>query len=177
MKKETTKGKKGRLAQVWEFLWPILVALVIITIIQFTRVDGPSMENTLHDHQLTLVTKLDYLFTSPQRGQIIICKYPNRGFREYFVKRIVGLAGDTIEVRDGVLIVNGTAQADDYVEYPAQRDYGPTTVPEGHIFVMGDNRAVSHDSRANDVGPLEESAIVGRVRAVIWPLSDFGSVQ
>lgn len=137
------------------------------------RVDGTSMLGTLHDKEYMIVTKYDYLFHDPDRFDVVICHYPDRG-NVSFVKRIVGIPGDTVSISGGVLYVNGEAVEEDYIDYPSYT-MAEITVEEGHYFVMGDNRANSNDSR--HVGQLERNQINGKVQLVIWPLSGIRTIQ
>lgn len=153
----------------------IIAALLIITFVfQIILVDGPSMMNTLQDGERMFVTKINYRFHDPERFDVVVCHFPERG-RENFVKRIVGVPGDTIAVRNGQLYVNGEMVQEDYIDYPPQYTMEEVTVAEGHYFVLGDNRAVSNDSHI--VGQLTRDQIVGEVQAVIWPLSAIRTIQ
>lgn len=146
----------------------ILAILVRSYVFSFAAVQGPSMMDTLVSGQMMAVDKTYYALHEPKYGQVIICRYPNS--REYYVKRIIGLAGDEIEIRQGVTYVNGIEQQEDYVTYRDYEDFGPYRVPEDSVFVLGDNRANSHDSRTE--GALSSSAIVGRAIAVVFPLNE-----
>lgn len=145
----------------------LLAALLVRAyVFSLTTVQGPSMMDTLQSGQVVAVDKTYFHLHEPQRGMVVICRYP--GSRDYFVKRIAALAGDTIEITGGVTYVNGQAMEEDYVSYPCRDDFGPYTVEEGCVFVLGDNRANSHDSRSE--GALSCDMIVGRVVAVFFPL-------
>ncbi|MBR5948058.1 MAG: signal peptidase I [Clostridia bacterium] len=152
-----------------------------------TMVDGPSMQTTLMDAERVFVEKVSYWFREPKRGDVVIVKYPGRW--ERFVKRVIALPGETIEIRDdGFVYIDGerldeSAYAGDWYGgiYKKVKTVGSVngsyTVPEGYYFVVGDNRNVSHDSRDNDVGPIPAEDVLGRVRAVVWPLSKIRSVS
>jgi len=137
---------------------------------------------------------LSYLFGSPQRNDIVICRYPGRvnengsqpinfgaalALDTYtlFVKRLVALPGDTVQISDGILYVNGEAVANPEKMGSVPGDYPLHQLGENEYFVMGDNRRTSHDSRANDVGPLTRSAIMGKVISVVLPFSNWRGVQ
>ncbi len=143
-------------------------------VLEFVRVDGPSMQNTLQSHEFVMFTKSDFAFDYPDRGAVVVCRYPGR--EDYIVKRVVGLPGDTVEIRDKRLYVNGARIDEPYIEYLPEEDFAKTVVPQNSVFVLGDNRTVSHDSRAADVGPLPKDYIIGNVRFVVWPLSDWRRV-
>ena len=158
-----------------------LIAVLIIRSFLFTiiRVDGSSMTDTLQHNDRLFVTVLDMKLHGPDRFDVVITHYDDT--RKEYVKRVIGLPGDTLEVRSGVLYVNGEAYEEPFlsperiVNYSLpQYDFGPIEVPEGSYFVMGDNRDNSRDSRR--VGFLSEDRIVGKVRYIIWPLNRIGSV-
>lgn len=154
----------------------VIVSLLTIFVFQIIGVDGTSMANTLQDRERMFVTKYQYLFGDPARFDVVICRYPDRG-RQNFVKRVVGIPGDTVAVSRGVLYVNGAPVEEDYIDYPPQYTLPETVVAPGHYFVLGDNRANSNDSHVAAVGQLEREKIVGKVRAVIWPVSAWRAVR
>ena len=163
--------RRQKEARLWalELAAAVILALVVRTcLFSLTTVQGPSMQETLHSGQVVAVDKLYFRFHPFARGLVVICRYP--GGDDYYVKRIVGLPGETVEIRSGRPYIDGAPLEEDYVVYPAQSDFGPYMVEEGRVFVMGDNRANSHDSRAE--GALEEKSIVGRVVAVCFPLGE-----
>lgn len=175
------KKQKNIKKEIFEWIKSIVIAvalyfLVTALVFQVIYVDGYSMTDTLLDGERMFVTKYQYLFSDPERFDVVICHYPDRG-RTNFVKRIVGIPGDTLRIADGVLYVNGEAVEEDYINYPPIYDMQEQVVPEGYYFVMGDNRASSNDSRNPAIGPLARDQIVGKVRATIWPLSQWRSIH
>lgn len=186
--KKANRKKKSLAREILEWVVTIAVAVVLALCIRTfvfepVRVDGASMNNTLLNGEYMIATKWDYLFGDPDRFDVVICHYPNRG-RENFVKRVVGLPGETIELREGELYVNGEFVAQDFDRTPSRRDFGPYTVPEGRYFVMGDNRDNSHDSRSineadtrNYVGALERDMIKGHVRCVVLPIKNMRMID
>lgn len=168
------KPKKTLKREIFEWVVTIAAAVLIAFVIRTflfepVRVDGGSMLETLQDGEIMFVTKYDYLTSGPERFDVVICHYPNRGSTN-FVKRVVGLPGDTVEIRGGYLYVNGERYEEDYIEHRPYADFAAYTVPEGYYFVMGDNRANSYDSRQE--GTLPRSMIVGRVMAVCFPFDE-----
>lgn len=125
-----------------------------------------SMAPTLEAGDRVLTDKLAYRVSEPQRGELAVFEAGD-GLN---AKRVAGLAGDTVEIRDGVLHVNGEPRRESYVDYRLNDGnfFGPETVPEGHVFVLGDNRSNSLDSRS--LGPIPEESLVGEVRLRVWPL-------
>lgn len=164
------KRSAGREALSWVLSIAVAVAaafLIRAFLFEFVLVDGPSMQPTLETGERIAIEKVSRYQGLPERGDIVIVNYPNR--TENFVKRAIGLPGETIEIRDSTVYIDGVPLEEDYVNPVPYFDYGPTVVPEGHVFVMGDNRANSMDSRAGQVGPIPEDAIVGHGLFVIWP--------
>ena len=139
-------------------------------IIEPFRVDGISMFPTLIHNERMAVEKLSYTFREPKQGEIIVCYYP--GYKESCVKRVIALPGDTIAVMDGAIYVNGILL--DESAYWDDTIYGgipPHIVPEDHVFVVGDNRNNSSDSRNPDIGDIPFYKIEGRVVFVVWPFA------
>lgn len=144
-----------------------------------TRVDGMSMYPTLSDGDHLIVDKLTYQFSDPKRFDIIV--FPFRYQEDtYYVKRIVGLPGETVQIADGVLYINGTALEEDYGREAIEKGglaSDPITLGEDEYFVLGDNRNDGTDSREPSVGNIDRESIIGKVRIRIWPLSGFGLVE
>ena len=131
-------------------------------------IPSESMAPTLVPGDHVLVEKLSYRFGSPHRGDLVVFRAPDGG--SLAVKRIVGLAGDRVAIEDGVLAVNGHLQREPYVDQRSVDSvyFGPVVVPAGDVFVMGDNRADSHDSR--DYGAVPRRSLVGQVLTRLWPV-------
>jgi len=158
-------------SSVWEFAKTLIIAfvlaqLIMVSVAQAFQVEQYSMEPTLLPHDRVLVDKILYRLRQPRRGDVIVLKYPLNPQRNY-IKRIVALPGDTLEVRDGRLVVNGKRIVELYVNGEPQGNYGPLTVPADSVFVMGDNRNNSEDSRA--FGALKKTLIVGQALLIYWP--------
>lgn len=135
-------------------------------------VSGDSMIPTLTDGESLAVEKVSRYSSLPARGEIVILTDPDNG--ETLVKRVIGLPGDTIEIKNSTVYVNEQAQTEPYVSAEPYNDMEAATVPEDSIFVMGDNRYNSKDSRF--IGPINKSYIIGRALYVIWPLNKIHSV-
>ncbi len=185
-KKEKQKKKTVK-EEIMSWILTLLAAVVIALLIRMyigeaIRVDGTSMTNTLQDGEIVLVSKMAYLFGDMERNDIVICRYPNReqwtfnfgaslGLTQYtiFVKRLVALPGDMVQISGGHLYVNGEMVPDPEYMASVPRDYGPRVLGEDEYFVIGDNRYSSHDSRASDVGPISSADIMGKVTRVLIP--------
>lgn len=161
----------------------ILIAFAIampIRMYVFEPVETPtgSMLDTIRLQDRLIIYKLAYRFGSVKRGDIVVFKYPDDPSQNY-LKRVIGIGGDTIQIKDGKLFVNGVVQEEDYIREPMDpdRDFGPITVPEGHYFMMGDNRNESNDSRYWIQKFVSKDAIVGKIIFRIYPLHRFGFVR
>lgn len=185
-KKEKPKKSIGR--EILEWIVTLAVGVAIACLIRGfvfepVCVDGHSMDYTLADGEIMLVTKYDYLLGEPQRFDVIICNYPDRTQKSFlgieenlnFVKRIVGLPGDVVEVTGGYLYVNGEKYEEPYITNRPNYTMKPYTVPEGMYFVLGDNRSNSNDSHL--IGPIDHSMVVGHVRSILWPASSWRAVK
>ena len=148
----------------------VVLAMIIRTfVVELYLVDGPSMRPTLQHAQRLVVNKFIYHFRAPEKGEVLIFRYPKDPSRD-FIKRVIAVPGDTIEIKDGNVFVNGELQNEDYILSKCRGDYPKSTIPEGHIFVMGDNRNNSEDSRFPDVGFVPFDLIKGKAMLVFWPL-------
>jgi signal peptidase I len=164
------------LVELGETILPAVVIAILINLFlaQATRVYGSSMEPNLHTDQRLVVEKVSYRLHDPQRGDVVVIRMPERG-PELLIKRIVALPGETIEIKSGQVFINGTAINEPYLTQPTRGSYGPTTIREGYVFVMGDNRGASNDSRV--FGPIELERIVGRAWVSYWPPEYLGWVD
>ncbi|MBI4311703.1 MAG: signal peptidase I [Chloroflexi bacterium] len=181
-----------------EFLQTALLSLLVFAGLQLTiqnfRVEGSSMEHTLESGQYLLVNKLiyyrldmeklsrvlpfvdaetgdsKYLFHPPQRGEVVVFRYPLDPSRD-FVKRVIAVPGDSVEIRDGNLYVNAELVKEPYVGNVARSSMRRIVLAADEYFVMGDNRPHSNDSRA--WGPVKITDIIGRAWVAYWPFSDW----
>jgi signal peptidase I len=154
-----------------EFITALLPAVLIaffvnVFIAQAAMVeDGPSMQPNLYVGYRMMTEKISYRFHEPRRGDIVIAKPGDSQIT--LVKRVIGLPGETIESKDGHTYINGQAIDEPWVANFGGRYLAPTRIPEGYVFIIGDNRPISHDSRA--IGPISIEDIEGRVIFVYWP--------
>lgn len=169
-------GVRHKLSVVWDWLkGPLLAVVIALLIHQFLvtqyLVDGHSMDPTLASGERLIVDRLSYDFGPPKRGDIIVFRAPVVGDEDW-VKRVIGLPGDTIAISDGKLLLNGKVIPEPFIAQPMDptHNFGPLRIPPGELFVMGDNRNVSEDSRM--IGPIAISSVIGRVALIIWPLRD-----
>jgi len=154
--------------------------LVITYVGQRTKVVGQSMEATLQDGDNLIVDKISYRFRDPKRFEVIVFPY-RYGEDTFYIKRIIGLPGETIQIKEGVIYINGEALEENYgleqIEVGKEgMAASPITMGEDEYFVMGDNRNNSSDSRVFDVGLIQKDDMVGRAWIRIWPLDKFGVV-
>lgn len=161
----------------------LMVQLIITFVGVFSVVDGDSMQPTLYDKEYLWVDKLTYQFSEPERFDVVIFPIQYRGQESHFVKRIIGLPGETVYIdENGVIYINGEVLPDTYgkeviAEYNRQRAAEPLTLGEDEYFVLGDNRNHSSDSRFETVGNITRDRIMGRVAARLWPFNKIGIVK
>lgn len=158
----------------------LLVALLLLArtyLAEPIRVDGASMVPTLATTEYVLVTKFDYWNDhTPQRMDIVLCWYP--GENQSFIKRVIGVPGDVVELRAGDLYINEQLVSQPFLaDPPLLEDFGPITVEADHYCVMGDNRRVSMDSRNASVGNVPIENIIGHARYVVYPFDSLRSLM
>lgn len=179
----------GVLAMLWELVQTValalLIFLVIRNVVQNFRIDGISMEPNFHNGQFLIVNRFAYCpglhfdvpvldvswqkvwcIKQPQRGDVIIFEYPRDPSRD-FIKRVIGLPGETVEIRAGRVYINGQLLPEPFGPNPGSYNASPIVVPEDQVYVMGDNRNNSSDSHM--WGPLPESYIIGKAWLSYWP--------
>jgi signal peptidase I len=180
---ESSGGPRTALRAAWlwlvelgETVLPAIVIAVLINLFlaQATRVYGSSMEPNLHTNQRLVVEKVSYHLHAPRRGDVVVIRMPERG-PELLIKRVIALAGETIEVRGGVVYIDGEPLEESYLPRKTTGTYGPTTIPEGNVFVMGDNRGASNDSRI--FGPVPLDRVVGHAWVSYWPIDTVGLIE
>ncbi|OKP92296.1 signal peptidase I [Paenibacillus sp. P3E] len=180
--------------EVLEWIKAIAIALILVILIRWLLfkpfiVDGPSMRPNFHTGERVIVNEILYDIRSPQRGEVIVFHVPSEG--KDFIKRVIGVAGDTVKVEGDVVTVNGEPVNETYIKgaidqahnnntlynntnFPNE-DITDGTVPKGHVFVMGDNRSDSKDSRMIGYVPLSD--IVGRADLIFWPVKDITMIK
>jgi signal peptidase I len=177
--------------ELWEWVKALIIAVLLAAGIRYFLfapivVDGLSMMPTLHDQDRMIVNKLSYKIGEPERFDIVVFHAPEN---KDYIKRVIGLPGDHIEYKNDTLYVNGEAYDEPYLEdykqqvidgpltepFTLEEKIGSETVPDGHIFVMGDNRRFSKDSRHIGTVPLEE--VLGKTSIIYWPIQDIRSVD
>lgn len=167
----------------------IIAFAIIILIFSFVtrtcEVSGASMEDTLYHKETVLISNLFY---SPERGDIIVFHQTGEKYNEPIVKRVIGLPGDTVKIEyinNSMLVTvtdsqgNSQTLEEDYIKYTQTGFYSNsvTYVEDGHLFVLGDNRSVSADSRSQDIGQIDQRRILGKVILRLTPFSRFGAVK
>ncbi len=172
----------GPLRQVLDWSAVILGAVVIALVVrsflfQPFWIPSASMEGTLREQDRVMVNKLSYRLGDIGRGDVIVFERPDVGSADHdkLIKRVIGLGGDVVEGRSGAVLVNGVPIDEPYLD-PADviGDFGPITVPDGELFMMGDNRDDSYDSRF--FGTVPEGDVVGRAFVLFWPLDRLGTL-
>ncbi len=162
---------------IWDTLETLLISLILFlainTVSARIRVEGYSMMPTLENGEFIVVSRVSYKLGSPQRGDIIVFHYP-RNPADEFIKRVIGLPGDSIRIHNGVVYVNGRPLEEPYIAAPPNYET-EWQVPEGELFVLGDNRNNSSDSHSWGTVPLDY--VVGKAVFVYWPLPRFGPLN
>ena len=153
-----------------------IAAVVIVFLYQPVKVEGTSMMPWLVDQERIFVNKFVYRFDEIRRGDVIVFRFPLDPSKSY-IKRVAGLPGDVIEIKQGQLSINDQAVAEPYLlpEYGDRSTYPTVTVPPNHYYVLGDHRNTSNDSRT--WGTVDESFIIGRAVFSYWPLERFGLLE
>ena len=172
--------------------WLLYIVLIIAltwTVVTFvgqrTEVSGSSMETTLSDKDQLIVDKMTYRFRDPKRYDIVVFPYQypgpeEEGMHPYYIKRIIGLPGETVQILSGMVYIDGMRLDEHYgneiMENPGIAEE-PLTLGEDEYFVLGDNRNNSSDSRASDVGLIHRKDLIGRAWIRVWPLSQIGVIH
>jgi signal peptidase I len=158
----------------------LLVAFLVRTfVLAHFVVDGHSMDTTLHDGDRVFVNKLSYRLHEPNRGDVVVLHEITGATERDLIKRVIALEGETVEMRNCEVRIDGVVLEEPYLDPEVVTpgncggDFDRQIVPEDHVFVMGDNRGGSQDSRSPSLGPIDEDDIVGRAFVVFWPTSNW----
>ncbi len=152
----------------------VVLALVLQLVVQPTIVFGQSMEPSLHENERVIVDKVSYRISLPSRGDIVI--FPVAGEPLPLIKRVIGLPGDIVQVQDGKVWVNGAVLDEPYASGPTEGNTQAVQVPEGAIFVMGDNRKFGGSLDSRRLGPIALDKIIGRASLAFWPPANWGKL-
>lgn len=172
--------KKGSVLTEWFVVIAVAITAALLVrsfVLQQFAVSGHSMDTTLHDGDRVLVNKLSYRMHDPNRGDVVVLKTIEGAGERDLIKRVVALPGETVEYRSCVLYVDGRELIEPYLDPEVVRpnacgqDQAALVVPAEFVFVLGDNRAGSKDSR--DLGPISYDDLIGRAFVVIWPMDDW----
>lgn len=170
-----------------DFIKTTVIALVTVFLVRYFLIQpfyvkGSSMEPNFYEKDYLIIDEISYRFSQPQRGDIVVFKLKNNEYNEYLIKRIIGLPGETVIIRDGKVTIKNAEHPEGFVLYESYLPKGTETlgdvietVPDGNYFVLGDNRGVSYDSRY--FGSIERSVIVGKTLLRGWPINKFGIIQ
>lgn len=153
----------------------LVIFLLIRQVVQNYRIESHSMQPNFYEGEFILVNKLAYRLGAPERGDVLVFHNPNNEDEDY-IKRIIGLPGDNLDIHNGTVFINGKPLVEQYPinEIPPSSTYGPVVIEPDHLFVMGDNRPQSQDSRS--FGQLSEDLIVGKAWVRVWPFNKFGII-
>ncbi len=174
------KRKRGNALTEWLIVIVVAVSAALLVrafVLQQFAVSGYSMINTLHDGDRVLVNKLSYRLHDPRRGDVVVLKTIEGAGERDLIKRVVGLPGETVEYRSCVLYIDGREVVEPYLDPTVVTPtncgeaQSPTTVPDDSVFVMGDNRPGSKDSRV--LSSITYDNLIGRAFVVIWPMGDW----
>ncbi|MFC0214315.1 signal peptidase I [Paenibacillus chartarius] len=177
--------------EAWEWVKALLIAGVLVFVIRMFLfapfiVDGPSMEPNFRTSERLIVNKILYQFRQPERGEVIVLHAPEG---KDYIKRVIGLPGETVRVEGDKVYVNGSIIDEPWIAeavnqakqsgglYNTSRGFPETKVPDSSVFVLGDNRSVSKDSRYEDPGFIPLNKIVGRADVLFWPIGEIGFVK
>lgn len=154
-----------------------IIAFILKTFIfQIAYVKGPSMEPTLYEGQILIVSKLNYRLGAPKRGDIVVLN-DNLEHKD-LIKRVIGLPGENVDIKDGFVYINGELLEEDYISVPTyENGFEASEVPENKYFVLGDNRPESRDSRSSSLGFVERENIMGKAVFRLWPLNKLGTIK
>lgn len=173
------RRRKKKRVRVMSYLAPVLVALVAalvcrVFLFDVIRTTGASMETTLSAGDAAIVTKFDYWIGGPGRGDVVCFTLPSG---DLSFQRVVGLPGETVDIRDGEVYINDVRLDEPYVTQRDDLSFVAVTIPANRYLVLSDNRPVGSDSRSDAVGLVAKSQLIGKARLVVMPLNHLGAVN
>jgi signal peptidase I len=177
-----SEEKPKKKHRIFGYIICILIAIIIAFLLktfvfQITEISGDSMEPTLTSGERAISSPISYYFNDVEQYDIIVFEAPDRTDKAYYVKRVIGLPGDHVVIKDGNVWINGTQLSEDYINNQKTAGEIDTLVPNGEYFVLGDNREVSHDSRNPDVGTISHDRILGKLIYQIYPFDNIGKIE
>jgi signal peptidase I len=177
--------KLSLMSLIWMLLYLVVIVSICLLLVNFgfqrSVVEGESMRPTLESGDNIIVTRFSYFFNAkPKRYDIVVFTY-DRANSVHYIKRVIGLPGETVQIKDGCVYIDGEKLEDDVYGLAAMTNAGiaadPITLGDGEYFVLGDNRNESSDSRVADVGIVYKDQIEGKAWLRIWPFSSFGTLK
>lgn len=170
-------------SEIWDWTKSIGIAIIIALIIRSflfnsTRVMGDSMLPTLEENDRLITNKIEYIISEPERGEVVVLQAPDDENKDY-IKRVIGIGGDTVEIIDGVVYLNGEVLEEDYIaegSYTNTYDDYRWDIPKGYYFLMGDNREFRASKDSRSLGLIPEDLIKGRASVRYFPISRFGTM-
>ena len=174
---ENDPQKPNLLSVLVDILETLLLSVVLFFLINAVsariKIDGSSMEPNLHHGEFVIVSKINYRFGEPERGDVVVFDFPRNITQEY-IKRIIGLPGEQIRVEGGKIYINGVLLTEPYLKMEPRYE-GEWVVPESTLFVLGDNRNNSSDSHTWGIVPMEN--VIGEALLIYWPPSSWGLIN
>ncbi len=182
--KEPSRGKRIRNSIIEMIIYVLIIVICVAFVpkyvIQRTIVDGDSMMDTLQNNNNLLVEKVSYKFSDPDRFDVIVFYPHGRESEDYYIKRVIGLPGETIQIVGNTIYINGKVLKENYGKDPMTYSgiaAQPLKLGDDEFFVLGDNRTISEDSRYDTVGKVKRKNIAGHAILRIYPFSEFGTFQ
>ena len=154
----------------------IIAVFIINFLFQIVIVDGESMVPTLQNNDKLILEKVSYRIMNPKINDIVVIKYP-ADIRERIIKRIIAVPGDTVKINDNILYINGETINEYYINEDFMSDYDEIQVPQDSVFVLGDNRNFSNDSRSSDIGFVKLNLIEGKAVIRLYPFNKMGRIR
>ena len=154
----------------------VIAVFIINFIFQIVTVNGESMVPTLHNNDKLILEKVSYRIRSVKRNDIVVIKYP-ANISERIIKRVIAVAGDKVKISDNKLYINGKTINEDYKNEYLMKDYDEILVPQDSIFVLGDNRNFSKDSRSSDIGFVNLNLLEGKAIIRLYPFNKMGRIR